>query len=190
MSIEDIKRQISLENFKRIQGLSEPLVDSLDSKLKEIIEFYEAHQTKCKNKKPQLPQEPAQNVFDALNAPDLTHTKLLSTVVNGRALRAPSWNSLLDEVVVNAAKQMDDFETLTANTLANVVRGQKTDEGYHYLQEIDVSVQGQSANDAWRAAASLALQTGQGLEVRFVWREKKGAQRPGESGSFLIEGSW
>jgi hypothetical protein len=192
MDNDSALRAISHTNFKRIQGFSTPLVDTLDSKLSEILDLYELHHGKGKGHAPPQtiraidPRSDGER-FDALNAPDLTHTKLIHASVRGDVIRSPSWNALLEKAVITVAPAVSDFEVLRTMTLANIVEGKKSNEGYHYLSELKLSIQGQSANDAWRATASLALQMNMRIEAKFFWRDKPGAQHPGKSGSFFIE---
>lgn len=61
-----------------------------------------------------------------------------------------------------------------------MVKGRKEDEGYGYLPEIDISVQGQDANAACRAIVMAAQGLGIGLDVGFMWRPKESAAYPGE----------
>lgn len=68
----------------------------------------------------------------------------------------------------------------------NFVDGQKNDEGYRYLPDVGISIQGQDANGAWKAACYIAQQLGFPLTVTFVWREKEGAAFPGVTGRFTL----
>ena len=60
------------------------------------------------------------------------------------------------------------------------------DEGFRYYSDLGISVQGQDANGAWRAACHIAQNLGLPLTVTFVWREKEGAAFPGITGRFHI----
>jgi hypothetical protein len=187
--IPEDRRIISENNYRDIQSLAKAFDDTLDSKLSEIIEFFKFHASKTLHAVSLAPSGPPGQSFNAFVSPDLRHTKLTFASVRSRVPRAPNWNSLLYEVVTQAAKVLGDFETLEALTSANISKGRKTTGGYHYLATVGLSVQGQSANDAWRAIANLSLATGLRVEAKFHWRQKQGAFRPGEAGEFLIEGA-
>jgi hypothetical protein len=63
------------------------------------------------------------------------------------------------------------------------VSGQKTDEGYHFLEDAGLSVQGQDANGAWRSVMFIVQNLKASVEVSFIWRNKEGAEHPGKTGS-------
>ena len=65
----------------------------------------------------------------------------------------------------------------------NIVSGEKTDEGYHFLPDVALPVQGQDANGAWRTVMFIAQNLKASVEVSFLWRNKEGAENPGKTGS-------
>ena len=99
----------------------------------------------------------------------------------------PKWNRLLDQMLVLEMKHHGKrFEELQGLCSANMVRGHKQDMGYHHVREIDVSVQGLSANDACRALVTLAQSLNIELEIGFMWRDKEGAAHPGKRGRLKV----
>jgi hypothetical protein len=183
-------RVISEKIFKRIQRLAVPLVDTLDSALERILDSYErtaAHKSPNAQPSELAPPGPSERAYDPFDPPNLTHTKLTNAIVGDKTLRHPSWNSMLDEVVAIARKTRD-FASLQALIPINIFEGDRSDQGYHFLREANLSVQGQSANDAWRGVAILAQEIGCSVQASFHWRQKKGALKPGESGRFAIKG--
>jgi hypothetical protein len=170
---------------------AEPLEDSYDSVIGRLIEFFESRQNSTT--RPMFvavddgPRQFVCQVFDASNPPDLKHTKLTAARVAETQLANPNWNGLLDEVLRRGFMAFGgSFENLHAVCPVNMVSGKKTNEGYHYLKELDFSVQGQDANGAWKGAAFLAQMIDCPVEVQFVWRLKEGAANPGGSGRFEI----
>ena len=71
---------------------------------------------------------------------------------------------------------------LRAASLVNMVNGKKTDSGFRYLSDINVSIQAVDANLAWRNAAHLAQKLGVPIRVEFEWRDKPKAAFPGKRG--------
>jgi len=67
-----------------------------------------------------------------------------------------------------------------------MVEGRKEDEGYGYLSEIDISVQGQDANAACRTIVAAAQGLNIELDIVFIWRPKNGAEFPGEHAHLTI----
>jgi hypothetical protein len=184
--------EINDQNFKRIQRVAVPLVDTLDTALGRVLDFYENHAPQRGNAS--LPAttiraaDPAERIFDPFSPPDLTHTKMTVASFNERAIGVPTWNTLLDEIIRASRRELGSFDSLKKISLTNLVDGQKTDQGYRYLSDVRLSVQGQSANDAWRSIARLARHLGYQVQVNFVWYSKEAAAFPGESGSFCIKG--
>ena len=56
------------------------------------------------------------------------------------------------------------------------------DAGYKFYSELGLSVQGQSAQDAWREVSRLADKHHIPVEGEFQWRDNEKAQHPGHVG--------
>ncbi|MDE2073133.1 MAG: hypothetical protein KGJ81_06805 [Alphaproteobacteria bacterium] len=190
-------RQISEENFRRIQRNAVAFEDTLDTALSRIIDFYEAHVSESTDRPSQRQAPPSsadewtapcEHSCDPFQPPNLTHTKVTFATIGKQSLDAPNWNSMLDEMVRLAIARVENFRTLKGLALVNIFEGKKVDDGYHYLADIGISVQGQSANDAWRWIAHIARSLGVRVQVQFSWRNKEGAAYPGEGGRFVIAG--
>jgi hypothetical protein len=121
--------------------------------------------------------------FDAVNPPKLAHTKVLAASFDGKPIKPANWNRILDAAVMLAAKKLGDFDKVRKLAAVNIVKGEKNDEGYHFLPDAGLSVQGQDANAAWRGAVFIAQNLKLTVEVSFLWRNKEGAQHPGEPGT-------
>lgn len=124
--------------------------------------------------------------FEALSPPDLTHTKVVVASFNGKAINRPNWKQLVETAIIYGLKTIGDFSKLQRIAAANMVQGRKTNEGYHYLSEIDISVQGQDANNAWRSVSFIAQNLKVAAEVSFIWRNTDGAEQPGKPGTMRI----
>ena len=53
---------------------------------------------------------------------------------------------------------------------------------YTYQSHLGISVQGQSAADAWKEVDRLAKKWRVPITVEFMWRQKSKAQYPGKNG--------
>ncbi len=137
---------------------------------------------------PPTPIAKGQNVaeFDALHPPSLTHTKVVAATFNHKTVKPANWNRILDTALIFAAKQIGDFDKLRKIATVNIVKGEKRDEGYDYIPEAGLSVQGQDANAAWRGVAVLAQNLRVPVEVSFLWRNKEGAEHPGNPGTMRV----
>ncbi len=56
------------------------------------------------------------------------------------------------------------------------------EEGFKYHPNLGISVQGQSATDAWKEADRIARKWRIPVTVEFWWRQNKQAQHPGRTG--------
>jgi hypothetical protein len=179
--------ELSPATFGRLQSHAVPLIDSIESVINRLIDFYE-----------QQPNAPtteggdgqAVRAFNPNTPPDLTHAKILGVIFHGKPLGRgqDNWNGLLNAAVREAksrAKSATEFKQLM---VVNYVEGDKQDEGYRPLSGTGISVQGQDANGAWRAACHIAQQLGCQLSVKFAWREKEGAAFPGVTGQLTLAG--
>jgi len=84
-----------------------------------------------------------------------------------------------------AARKLKDLQALKSATLSSVVLGQKNDEGYHYMADINLSIQNVPANAAWKNAFHLARRCDIEVSVEFEWPEKEGAANPGKRGRLV-----
>jgi hypothetical protein len=120
--------------------------------------------------------------YEAQNPPKLRFTKVVAASFNGKTVKLASWNRLLDTALNYAAKEISDFEKLRNIAAVNMVKGKKTKEGYRYLSEADLSVQGQKADQAWRGVMLIAQNLKCSVQVSFIWDNIEGAEHPGEKG--------
>jgi hypothetical protein len=132
--------------------------------------------------------EPERRI-DPRALPNLTHTKVLDASIDGKAIAKPNWNLLLEEMVRRAMKRAGSLEKVRQLCPVNMMKGRKEDEGYSYLPDIDVSVQGQDANGACRAIVTAAQGLGVALEIGFMWRLKEAAAHPGEHARIVVANS-
>lgn len=118
--------------------------------------------------------------------PNLTHTKVLSIQLNGTEFppEATTWNALLLEAARIARKEIQSDEELRSLIAVNFVFGKKENDGYRYLKDADLSVQGQDSNKAWKGTFQIARKLGLTFEVIFAWREKEDSENPGIRGRF------
>jgi hypothetical protein len=117
--------------------------------------------------------------------PNLTFTRVLSIKLDGKTLEKKHlhWNPLLFDVVKIAAEKLKSQDKLKQIILVNYVEGQGSQkQGYHFLPETGLSVQGQDANKAWRAAFHIIKLMRLSVDVLFMWQETDKAAHPGKSG--------
>jgi hypothetical protein len=127
--------------------------------------------------------------FNTKSVPNLRHTKLLSARVKNETIR-PTWNGLLFDLISRIPKDvLEKPDEARRLIIVNFVTGKKEDEGYRFIPELGISVQGQDANDSWKGASHIAQRLGVPVEVEFLWRMKEGAAFPGSTGRLAVPGS-
>jgi len=177
--------EITIEHstFERLQRHAKPLVDTTDSVLNRALDALE------KQIGPSVKVETSatsERRIDPRRLPKLTHTKVLEATIDQERIAKPNWNRLLDRILIESMRRLQDFRKLHQLCPVNMVEGRKEDEGYGYLTEIDISVQGQDANAACRTIVAAAQGLNIELDIAFMWRPKNGAEYPGEHAHLMI----
>lgn len=111
----------------------------------------------------------------------LTHARLISASVDGHSLHRPKWNSLLDHIHVLGMKKLGSFAALKRASNARLKEGKYEEEGFHFLPDANISIQGVDANSAWDHSLGLARQLPVAIEAKLEWRDRDEAARPGQS---------
>jgi hypothetical protein len=173
--------------FTRLQGHAVPLVDTIESVINRLLDAYEA---KDGTPVPASDDGAVSNLrqFNPNTPPALTHTKVLAIEFCGKPLprSEANWNGLLNAAIRLAKAKAKTSADLKKLVSVNFVEGKKSDEGYRFLSDIGLSVQGQDANGAWKGACHVVQQLGCKLTATFIWRDKDGAAFPGITGQFNI----
>lgn len=170
---------LSDETFAKLGRLARPFVDTPESVIAWLadseIQRRSANPGKGTTAPPDtvLRQEPDRH-------DSLTHARLISATVDGTELHRPKWNGVLDHLHVLAAKRLGSFTAVEAASDARLRPGRYEYEGFHYLPEADLSIQGLDANLAWDHSLGMARKLGVPIRVKFEWRRKKGAAHPGK----------
>jgi hypothetical protein len=118
--------------------------------------------------------------------PDLSHTKVLTAKISGEPMPKANWNRVMDHTIKLAAEKLKDANALSKVVLAKHVKGEKTDQGYEYFPDANISVQGQDSNNAWKTTAHIAKELGYAVEITFAWYDTPKAANPGKVGRFFI----
>ena len=170
------------DNFVRLQGLAIPLIDDLNSVIRRILDQIDTND-------PPTEAEARASVtsskkFDAFTPPDLTHTKLIAATIDSKDIEQRTWRSLRDTAIRALVKVHNgDIAKFGPIILSRFARGNRNGEdGFAYLEDIDLSVQGQDAIGCYKTAFHIALNLGLPIRVQFLWRQKEAAAHPGVTG--------
>lgn len=119
-------------------------------------------------------------VFDV--APSLTFTKPMKATINDNAILNPKWASILHVMIAQVKAKGFEGEKLVHELAVPTKAASYEDDGYRYYPELGISVQGQSAADAWKEVDRLSKKWRIPVAVEFVWRQNPKAQHPGKAG--------
>jgi hypothetical protein len=175
---------LSADTFAKLQKLAVPLVDTTESVIARLIEFYERGHGVQSEARAIISEA---RTFNPASPPDLTHTRILAARLRGQEFigSALKWNRLLDFALEAAVKETGKPDVVIRSSMVNAVVGRKEDMGYSFLPDAGISVQGQDANGAWRGIFQIAKTFGWSVDVEFTWLEKDGASNPGVVGRFM-----
>jgi hypothetical protein len=170
--------------FARLQKHAVPLVDDLESVLTRILDFYEAN---AEPNEADVVTNGEIKTFSADSPPSLTHTKILTAQFNQVKFSRPdlTWNAILHEAIRIAATKTKKHEDLVHLIRVNFIFGKKENDGYRYLPDIDLSVQGQDSNGAWKGSFYIANRFNIPFDIVFAWRNKEDSAHPGTTGRFV-----
>jgi hypothetical protein len=115
-------------------------------------------------------------------APGLAFTKPLAASINGKALHSPRWSAILHTVIGHVKAKGIEGEKLVRELAVPAKAEKYEEEGFKYHPDLGISVQGQSAADAWKEVDRLAKKWRIPVSVEFWWRQNPKAQYPGKTG--------
>jgi hypothetical protein len=110
----------------------------------------------------------------------LTHTRLRFAQIDGQVIDQPNWNKLSRAAHALAMTLVSSLDVLRHVSGANIRPGRYENEGFAYLADANISLQGQDSSGAWTASYAIAKELGFPIEVIVEWHNKDGAAFPGE----------
>ncbi|MCL8380621.1 T4SS efffector SepA family protein [Xanthobacter aminoxidans] len=116
------------------------------------------------------------------STPGLTFTKPLAASINGNELHRPTWSAILIATISQVRKKGVDGERLVQELGIPAKARPYDKEGFKFLPELGISVQGQAAPECWKEVDRLAKKWRIPVSVEFQWRDNPKAQHPGQRG--------
>jgi hypothetical protein len=172
---------LEASTIERMKQYAEPLVDTLDTVILRGLDAIDAMSTASSS-------SPTDRVLNPDSPPNLSYTTVKSIVFNGKRF-APGetyWNPLLIAAIREAKKKLSSKEKVQALVICNHTVGKKEDNGYKYLDDVGISIQGQDANNAWKSTYHILKEIKVPVEVEFVWQDNPKAMAPGSKGKFTV----
>ena len=183
------KRVIRIEQatFRRL-GQHAETFESEDALINRILDAFEKQlrESKPTHRKPRTKFREHKNVSEN-SLPDLKHTKVIRALVDGVPIQKLAWRYVLDQVLISAEKKNYDISQITKWVSLNTVAGFRKGKGYTYIEDINISVQGMSADNTCQASIQIARKIGVKIDIQFQWQLKDGAERPGKFGRIKID---
>lgn len=177
--------EITEPDFKRMQLLAEPLVDTPASLFTKMLDVFEKHGKNLVSSLASSNRETKVYSFDA--PPPLVHVKVISGLIGTSTPRKANWDSMVALCLELVLEQNVSPERAGTLIDLNIKRGRKVDEGYKYLEDSNVSYQGVSAKHAALIIGKTARFLRSGAHVDFIWREREDAFAPGKVGALSYD---
>ena len=174
--------EISESTFAKLKHLAEPFVDTPESVIARLADAELLKRGAKPNDRPGAPVGADVISLNVDSHESLTFTRVLSATVGGQEIHRAKWNSILDQLHVVAFKRLGSFDAVRKVTSARIRPGRYEDDGYSYLPDANLSLQGVDANKAWDYSLGLVRALSLSITVEFEWRENDDAAHPGKRG--------
>lgn len=178
--------EIEDHDFEYLKSLAVPFEDTPSTTISRI---FSEHQC-LKGKTQPLDQDIALSTseraaFRMDNLPNVSFTKVVSATISGKPCRALYWNDILHELIEVAGEQANN-EKIKKELTLQMKDGQFTENGYRFVESVDLSFQGVDAPRACKNIARLAAAFNLPVKIVVKWEDKPKAQFPGKEGSLLF----
>jgi len=114
--------------------------------------------------------------------PGLSHTLPLYAYIDQTKILSPRWSGVLIKTIEALKARNLNAEEIYQILDIPAQLGKHEGPGYKFYPEIGLSIQGQSAPNAWKEASRLAQKYNFPIAVKFKWYDKPKAQHPGRVG--------
>jgi len=169
--------------YKKLESLAKPFVDKTPvDVIERLIGEYEARHRPSSSNGHLSDNSENVRILNPEAPGNLTHAKVLHARIGDTDINRPNWIKLVNVTHELAMQRGYTVESLARITLSHIREGEYTGDGFKYLPEANISVQGMQADKAWRDILHLAKYLGVAIDVMFEWRNKEGAAHPGEKG--------
>jgi len=189
--MEDYEKiALSRTTFSRLQGIGEPLVDTAESVIIKLLDFYD-NQTAPS---PQMADETEECftaterasdlVFFPGSLPRLLHAKIKRVIVDGEQQDCDCWQDVVEFLLVKACEKHENVEHVISlckapNRKLRVVRGERGMPGWRYIGRVDLSFRRIDADGCCLQIDALASAIGVRVTLDIQWLQIDKADYPG-----------
>jgi len=177
--------EISDLTNSRLQAIAIPLTDTHDSVIARLLDHWD--NTKADQPKVVKPGDPIGThddgrtmIFDPATPPQLNFTTPSQAIINGKKLSKGEtyWNTMMNIMIREVYATGHNGQAIHDMLFINACVGKKEDNGYKFLEDVGISVQGQDSNAAFRQTYQLAALNAVGFEINFRWQDNEKAAYP------------
>ena len=115
-------------------------------------------------------------------SPNLTFSKPIKGTIDNKPVNNPNWTTLLHTMIAVIKALGLEGERLVQELGVTAKPFRFEDDSYRYIPELGISIQRQSAVDAWREIDRLAQKWTVPVEIKIIWRDNPRAEHPGKTG--------
>jgi hypothetical protein len=126
--------------------------------------------------------------FNPASPPNLAFTTPRKITLNGATFAKGEtyWNTLMFAAIKAAAAKGCSPQQIVKMMEVPHALGKKEDNGYVFIEEAGISVQGQTSNGAWKQSNRIAEELKIPLHVEFIWQNTEKAAMPNAAGVFDV----
>lgn len=176
------KIDISDDLYKKLGQFAKPF-ETPEDVITKILNYY-IDNHKQPIRKPEIESNDKVIKVDPENPESLTFTRVMISKIDNR-LGSNSWNKLMRRIHEIAFNRFKSFDELRKISPANIKQGKFEDNGFHYLESIDISIQNNDSNIAFRNFYIMAKMLKIPFIITFKWKNKDEAKHPGCTGEII-----
>lgn len=117
--------------------------------------------------------------------PNLTYTHIDKVVLNGEELELSSWRAIM-RYMIEGEGVKDKTINFAEITGLKIIKGNKREGGYSYLEDADVSIPTSDSNQVAEVIIKLAKHFKYEGRIDYHWLKKQGLARSGETDNIVL----
>jgi hypothetical protein len=167
--------------YKRLESQATGF-DTPANVIERLLDYYASNQeTKISPVKEPV-KETGTRYLNPDSPDDLHFAKIINAQFGNTIISRPNWNKIVYAAHRVTLRKHPSFDKLEMLTNSHIVQGERGDCGFHYIEDLNISIQNVDANTAWINALALAKHINVPIKVTFRWRNRRGAAHPNEKG--------
>lgn len=169
--------------YERLQEIATPFVDTPATVIQRLLDMYDerlASDSSDDAGRGGSNESSAAEVYDFYGAPPLVHVKLVAGSIGGAEPSVRSWDGMVSLAFSLVQKRTKSVSKTKSILDLNAVEGCKSDDGYKFVENLNASYQGVSAQHAAKVISNAARFLQLEAVVDFHWRNKPEAYAPGK----------